>query len=143
MLVSPTCSTVQTGQVSAEDTHNQECSHDVVGLYPHKGTMWNTDDRVSQKDIKSPYGGEVSTLPGPAGGPPPPMFPVAPALPVDGPQLDSWQVAVVRVDETPAGDSSEQESPCESQNRRRPIRITHRIALCILLYKGALLAHKV
>ena len=49
------------------------------------------------------------------------MFPVPPALPVDGPQLDSWQVAVVRVDETPAGDSSEQESPCDSQNRRRPM----------------------
>ena len=121
MLVSPTGSTVQTGQASAEDTHNQECSHDVVGLYAHKGTMWNTDDRVPQKDIKSPYGGGVSTLPGAAGGPPPAMFPVAPALPIDEPQFNSCQVAVVRVDETPAGDSSEQESPCDSQNRRRPM----------------------
>ena len=69
-LVSPTCSTVQTGQASADDTHNQECSHDVVGLCAHMGTMWNTDDRVPQKDIKSPYGGGVSTLPGAAGGPP-------------------------------------------------------------------------
>ena len=117
-LVSPTCSTVQTGQASAEDTHNQGCSHDVVGLYAHKGTMWNTDDRVPQKDIKSSYGGGVSTLPGAAGGPPPAMFPVAPALPVDESQLDSWQVVVARVDETPAGDTSEQESPCDSQNRR-------------------------
>ena len=120
-LVSPTGSTIQTGQASAEDTHNQEGSHDVVGLYAHKGTMWNTDDRVPQKDIKSPYGGGVSTLPGAAGGPPPAMFPVASALPIDEPQLDSWQVAVVWVDETPAGDSSEQESPCDSQNRRRPM----------------------
>ena len=31
-LVSSTGSTVQTGQALAEDTHNQECSHDVVGL---------------------------------------------------------------------------------------------------------------
>ena len=62
-LVSPTGSTVQTRQVLAEDTHNQECSHDVVGLYAHKGTMWNTDDRVPQKDIKSPYGEGVLTLP--------------------------------------------------------------------------------
>ena len=54
-------------------------------------------------------------------GPPPAMFPVAPALLTDEPQFDSWQVAVVRVDETPAGDSSEQESPCNSQNRRRPM----------------------
>ena len=115
------CSTVQTGQASAEDTQNQECPHDVVGLYAHKGTMWNTDHRVPRKDVKSPYGGGVSPLPGAAGGPPPAMFPVAPALLADEPQLDSWQVAVVRVDETPAGDSSEQESPCDSQNRHRPM----------------------
>ena len=83
--------------------------------------MWNTDDRVPRKDVKSLYGGGVSPLPGAAGGPPPAMFPVAPALLVDEPQLDSWQVAVVRVDETPAGHSSEQESPCNSQNRRRPM----------------------
>ena len=119
-LVSPT-STVQTGQALAEDTHIQECSHDVVGLYAHKGTMWNIDDRVPQKDIKSPYGGGVLTLPGAAGEHPPAMFPVASALPIDEPQLDSWQVIVVWVDETPAGDSSEQESPCDSQNRRRPM----------------------
>ena len=84
-LVSPT-STVQTGQALAEDTHNQECSHDVVRLYAHKGTMWNTDDCV------------------PAGGHPPTMFPVASALPIEEPQLDSWQVIVVWVDETLAGD---------------------------------------
>ena len=30
-------------------------------------------------------------------------------------------MAVVRVDEPPAGDSSEQESPCDSQNLRRPM----------------------
>ena len=120
-LVSHTGSTVQTGQALAEDTHIQECSHDVVGLYAHKGTMWNADDRVPQKDIKSPYGGGVLTLPGAAGGHPPAMFSVASALPIDEPQLDSWQVIVVWVDETPAGDSSEQESPCDSQNRRRPM----------------------
>ena len=71
-LVFPT-STVQTGQALAEDTHNQECSHDVVRLYAHKGTMWNTDDCV------------------PAGGHPPAMFPVASALPIEESQLDSWQ----------------------------------------------------
>ena len=73
------------------------------------------------KDVKSTYGGGVSPLSSAAGGPPPAMFPVAPALLVDEPQLDSWQVAVLRVDETPAGDSSEQYSPCDSQNRRRPM----------------------
>ena len=119
-LVSHTDSTAQTGQALAEDTHIQECSHDVVGLYAHKGTMWITDDRVPQKNIKLPCGGGV-TLPGAAGGILPAMFPVASALPIDEPQLDSWQVIVVQVDETPARDSSEQEPPCDSQNRHRPM----------------------
>ena len=52
-------------------------------------------------------GGGALTLPGAAGGHPPAMFPVASSLPIDEPQLDSWQVIVVWVDETPAGDSSE------------------------------------
>ena len=120
-LVSYKCSTVRIGQDSAEDTHRQECPHDVVGLYAHKGTIWNSDDCVPRKNVKSPYGGGVSPLPGAAGGPPPAMFPVAPSLLVDEPQLDSWQVAVVWVDETPAGDSSEQDSPCDIQNRHRPM----------------------
>ena len=38
-LVSHTGSTAQTGQVLTEDTHIQECSHAVVGLYAHKSTM--------------------------------------------------------------------------------------------------------
>ena len=95
-LVSHTDSTAQTGQALAEDTHIQECSHDVVGLYAHKGTMWITDDCVSQKNIKLPCGGGALTLPGAAGGLLA-MFPVASALPIDEPQLDSWQVIVVRV----------------------------------------------
>ena len=101
------------------------------------------DDCVPRKDVKSPYGGGVSTLPGAAGGPPPAMFPVAPALFVDETQLDSCQVAVVRVDETHAGDSSEQESPCDSQNRRRP-KDTDNLqnSLVHTVVKGALLAHK-
>ena len=49
------------------------------------------------------------------------MFPVVPALLAEEPQLGSWQVAVVRVDESPAGDSSEQDSPCDTQNRHRPM----------------------
>ena len=106
---------------TVQDTHKQECSHDVVGLYVHTGTRWNSDDCVLRKNVKSPYGGGVSPLPGAAGGPPPAMFPVAPALLVDEPQLDSWQAAVVWVDETPAGDSSEQDSPCDLQNRHRPM----------------------
>ena len=136
-LVSSRCSTVQTEKASAEDTH------DVVGLHTHKGTMWMSDDCVPLKNVESPYGGGVSPLPGAARGPPPAMFPVAPALLAEEPQLGSWQVAVVRVDEAPAGDSSEQDSPCDTQNRHRPMDMSYRTALHILLWKGALLAHKV
>ena len=120
-LVSSKCSTVQTGQASAEDTHRQEYPHDVIGLHAHKGTMWMSDDCVPLKNVKSPYGGGVSPLPGAAGGAPPAMFPVVPALLVDEPHLRSCHVAVVRVDDSPAGDSSEQDSPCVTQNRHRPM----------------------
>ena len=46
------------------------------------------------------------SLPGATGSLLPVKFPVAPVLLADGPQLGSWQVAVVRVDETPVGDAS-------------------------------------
>ena len=48
----------------------------------------------------------------------------APVLPADGPQLGSWQVAVMRVDETPAGDASGRECPRAEQNRQRPIDLS-------------------
>ena len=47
------------------------------------------------------------------------------------PQLDSWQVIVVRVDETPARDSSEQEPPCDSQNRRRPMVMNNSLNILV------------
>ena len=130
-LVSRTSSTVQTGQALTENTHFQECSHDVVGLYAHKGTMCNTDDRVPRRVIKSQYGGGALTLPGAAGGHPPAMFSVSSSLPIDEPQLDSWQVIVVWVDETHAWDSSEQDSPCDSQNRRRPMDIDNSLNILV------------
>ena len=83
------------------------------------------------------------TLPGAAGGHPPAMFPVASALPSDEPQLDSWQVIVVWVDESPAGDSSQQESPCDSQNRGRPMDMNNSLnSLVHTVVQGGLLAHK-
>ena len=81
--------------------------------------MWMSNDRVPLKKFESPYGGGVSSLPGAAGDLPPVMFPVAPVLLAGEP----WQVAVVRVDETPEGDSSEREYPCVTQSRHRPIDI--------------------
>ena len=62
------------------------------------------------RKIESPYGGGVWSLPGAAGKLLPVKFPTAPVLLADGPQLGSWRVAVVRVDETPAGDASGQDS---------------------------------
>ena len=106
-LVFPGGSTVWTEQIPAEDTPERECPHDVVGLRPHDGTMWMSNDRVPLKKFESPYGGELSSLPGAAGDLPPVMFPVAPVLLSDGPQASPWRVAVLRVDETLAGDSSE------------------------------------
>ena len=114
-MVSSGCSTVRTEKASAP--------HDVVGLHAHTGTMWMSNDCVPLKKVESPYEGGVSALLGAAGGPPPAMFPVALALLAEGPQLGLWQVAVVRVDETPAGDSSGQDSPCATQNRHRPMDI--------------------
>ena len=123
-LVSSGGSTVWTEKTPAEDTPGRECPHDVVGLRPHKGTMWMSNDRVSLENVESPYGGGVSSLPGAARDLLPVMFPVAPVLLAGGPQLGSWQVAVMRVDETPAGDSSGREDPCDVQNRHRPIDIS-------------------
>ena len=90
----------------------------------HKGTMWMSNDRVPLENVESPYGGGVSSLPGAAGDLRPVMFPVALVLLAGGHQLGSWQVAVMRVDETPAGDSSGREYPCAKQNRHRPIDIS-------------------
>ena len=41
---------------------------------------------------------------------------------------------IVRVDETPAGDSSEQESPCDSQNRRRPMDMNNSLNILVLVH---------
>ena len=108
-----------TEKTPAEDIPRRECPHDVVGLRAHKGTMWMSNVCVPLKNVESPFGEGVSSLPGAAGDP----FPVAPVLLAGGPQLGPWQVAVVRVDETPAGDSSEQDYPCATQNRHRQIGI--------------------
>ena len=103
------------------DTPRRECPHDVVGLRVHKGHMWMSNDRVPL--TLSRRGGGVSSLPGAAADPPPVLFPAMPVLLAGGPQLGPWQVAVVRVDETPAGDSFEQDYPYATKNRHRPIDI--------------------
>ena len=93
--------------VWTEKTLGRECPHDVVGLRPHKGTMWMSNDRVPLKNVESPYGGGVSSLPGATGGLLPVMFPAAPVLLSGGPQLGSWVLGCSHAGRRdPAGDSS-------------------------------------
>ena len=61
-----------TEQTPAEDTPERECPHDVVGLRPHDGMMWMSNDRVPLKKFML-YGG----LSG-------------------GPQSSPWQVGIVQ-----------------------------------------------
>ena len=77
-----------------------ECPHDDVGIRQQMGTVRMSDDRVPSTNIESPYGGGASSLPGATGSLLPVKFPAVPILLADRPQLGSWQVAVVRVDET-------------------------------------------
>ena len=86
--------------------------------------MRMSEDRVPSMNIESLYGGGVSSLPGATGSLLLVKFPAAPVLLADGPQLGSCQVAVVRVDETPAGDASGREYPHAEQNRQQPINIS-------------------
>ena len=83
---------------------------------------WQTTGDSLKKTTRT--GGGVRSLPGAAGNCLPVMFATAPVLPADGPQLGSWQVAVVRVDETPAGDASGRECHRAEQNRQRPIDLS-------------------
>ena len=99
-------STEWTDEIMAEDTSVRECPHDDIGIRPRAGTIGMSEDRVPTRNIESPYGGGVRSLPGATGNLPPVKFPTTPVLLADGPQLGSWQVAVVWVDETPAGDAS-------------------------------------
>ena len=104
----------------AGHTPGRECPYDDVGIRQQMGTVRMSDDRVPSTNIESPYGGGVSSLSGATGSLLPVKFPAAPVLLADGPQLGSWQVAVVRVDETPVGDASVRKRPRAEQNRQQP-----------------------
>ena len=79
-----------------DDTSERECPHDDIGIRPRVGTIDMSEDRVPTRNIESPYGGGVRSLPGATGCLRPMKFPAATVLLADGPQLGSWQVAVVR-----------------------------------------------
>ena len=98
--------------------------NDDIGIQPQAGTIEMSENRVPTRNIESPYGGGVWSLPGATGNLLPVKFPTAPVLLADGPQLGCWQVAVVRVDETPTGDASGWECPRAEQNHQRPIDLS-------------------
>ena len=102
-LVPSRVSTVWTEETMAGDTPGWECPHDDFGNRPQNCTVRMYEDRAPATNIDSPYGGGVSSLPGVTGSHLPVKCPAAPVLLADGPPLGSWQVAVVRVDETPGG----------------------------------------
>ena len=86
-----------------EDIQIQACPHDDdLEIQLRADTIRRLEDGMPAKKIVSPYT---------------PM----PVPPADIPQLAPWQVAVVRVEETPAGDASGAEPPYATTNRRRPI----------------------
>ena len=82
----------------------QECPHDDdFEIQPRAETIRRIEDGMPAKRIVSPY---ASPMPMP---------------PADRPQLGPWQVAVVRVEETPAEDASEAEPTYATMDRRRLI----------------------
>ena len=123
-LVPSGVSPVWTEETMAGDISRRECPHDDIGIRPRMGTIWTSEDQVPTTNIKSPYGGGVSSLPGATGSLLPVKFPAAPVLLADGAQLDYWQVAVMRVDETPAGDVPGRKCPRAEQNRQRQIDVS-------------------
>ena len=68
----------------ADDTE-RECPHDDIGIRPRAGTIEMSEDRVPTRNIESPYGGGVQSLPGATGNLLPVKFPTAPVLLADGP----------------------------------------------------------
>ena len=74
------------------------------------GCEFSSTDGIRTNDVLFPWGRGV-VPPRCTGCLLPVKFPAAPVLLADGPQLGSWQVAVVWVDETHVGDISGQKCP--------------------------------
>ena len=67
MVVSPGASAECTEWIIAEDIPGWVCPHDDIGLRPRMGTIGMSEDGVPARNIESPYGGGVQSLPGAAG----------------------------------------------------------------------------
>ena len=120
MVISPGASAECTERIIAEDTPGRVCPHDDLGIRPRACTMGMSEDGVPTRNIESPYGGEVRSLPGAAGNCLPVMCSTVPVPSAKGPQLDFWRVAVVRFEETLAGDASGPEFTRAETNRQWP-----------------------
>ena len=121
LVIPPGASAECTEQIIAEDTPGRGCPHDDLGLRPRTGTIGMSEDGVPTRNIESPYGGGVRSLPSATGNSLPAMHSTTPVSSANGPQLGSWRVAVVRIVETLAGDASGPEFPRGETNRQRPI----------------------
>ena len=73
-------------EIMAEDTSKRECPHDDIGIRWRAGTIEMSEDWVPTKNIESPYGGGVRSLPGATRSLLPVKFSAAPVLLADGPQ---------------------------------------------------------
>ena len=121
LVISPGASAECTERIIAEDTPGRVCPHDDLGLRLRTGTIEMSEDGVPTRNIESPYGGGVRSLPGATGNCLPVMCSTVPVPSANGPQLGSWRVAVVWVEETHAGDASGPEFPHAETNWQRPI----------------------
>ena len=74
LLIPPGASAECTERIIAEDTPGRECPHDDFEIRRRTGTIGISEDGVPIRNIESPYGGGVRSLPGAAGNCLPVMF---------------------------------------------------------------------
>ena len=111
----------------AGDTPGRECPHEDLGMRPQIDTEKLSGGTVSDADTGSLYGRGALPFSGVAGRSLPVDVAVAPVLPVEGPQSVPWQVAVVRVDGTIAGDTSGRKCPCDEWDWRPPTGVSVKV----------------
>ena len=96
LVIPPGASAECTERIIAEDTPGRGCPHDDLGLRPRTGMIGMPEDGVPTRNIESPYGGGVRSLPGATGNCLPAMCSTTPVSSANGPQLGFWRVVVVR-----------------------------------------------
>ena len=106
-----------------KDIQIQECPHDDdLVIQPRVETIRRTDHDFDRRP-------RIQTIRGtkdekPAKRIVSPFTPHMPVPPSDRPQWGPWQVAVVRVEETPVEDATKLKTPNTTADRRRPIDLS-------------------